>query len=68
MGPKELETSRLKIRNLLFIFVIACSLIFVDLHFLSFFPLSTLGNLPVGQAAMVAILGGVLAVLYRIKG
>jgi hypothetical protein len=56
--------SRPQIRTFLVAFAIICPLIFIDLHFLAFFPLTIRDPVPSGRAAIIALLGGLCAGLY----
>jgi hypothetical protein len=42
--------------------------IFIDVHFLAFFPLTIRDPLSAGMSAIVALLGGLCAGAYAIRG
>jgi hypothetical protein len=54
-------------RNFIIAFGILWVITFVDVHFLSFFPLTIRDPLPLGMSAIVATLVGVLAGLIVLQ-
>jgi hypothetical protein len=56
--------SRSRMRVFLLFFTPFSLLIFVDLHFLAFYPLTIRDPVPVGRAVIIALVGGSCAGLY----
>jgi hypothetical protein len=56
--------SRSRLTAFLRFFAIFYAIIFVDIHFLAFFPLTIRDPIPLGRSAVIALFGALCAGLY----